>query len=238
MRPVILTTETLHHAYFVRELARLYPNLVVFEESTIADAPFPTAHPFEQKRDDHERRHWFEGEHKKCSDFAEVRAFPTVNCRAAIDSLRVLSTDVVIVFGTSRLSDEFIAALPPGTLVNLHGGNPEEYRGLDSHLWAIYHSDFGALTTVLHTVEPELDSGNIIGTLPVLLRRGMLISQLRQANTETALNLALSGLQCFQEHGRFSSRPQRQKGRYYSFMPAVLKGICEMRFDRHCERSI
>lgn len=235
MRPVILTTETLHHAYFVRELARLYPNLVVFEETTLSVASFPTAHPFEQKRDDHERQHWFEGEHRKCSDFAEVRTFETVNSPRAIEDLSRLRPDVVLVVGTGRLSREFIAAAPVGALVNLHGGDPEEYRGLDSHLWATYHGDFGALTTVLHTVAPELDSGDIVAALAVPLQRGMLISQLRQANTAAALQLALWGLEYFRAHRRFASRPQRRAGRYYSFMPAVLKGICEKKFQRHCE---
>ena len=35
--------------------------------------------------------------------------------------------------------------------------------------------------------------------------------------------------------GRVMSRPQRMRGRYYSFMPSVLKAQCERRFDAYCE---
>jgi hypothetical protein len=37
-----------------------------------------------------------------------------------------------------------------------------------------------------------------------------------------------------QETGTIVSRPQRQAGRYYSFMPAVLKAMCVDKFQRYC----
>ena len=47
-------------------------------------------------------------------------------------------------------------------IFNLHGGDPEKYRGLDSHYWSIYHNDFKSLITTLHKVRPILDTGEIV----------------------------------------------------------------------------
>ena len=46
-------------------------------------------------------------------------------------------------------------------IFNLHGGNPEEFRGLDSHYWSIYHNNFN-LYSCLHKLSYKLDDGDII----------------------------------------------------------------------------
>ena len=46
--------------------------------------------------------------------------------------------------------------------INLHGGDPEKYRGLDSHLWSIYHEDWASLVSTLHVVSKDLDAGDSI----------------------------------------------------------------------------
>ena len=76
----------------------------------------------------------------------------------------------------------------PEKIFNLHGGDPQRYRGLDTHLWAIYHKDFGGLVTTLHIL-PKLDDGDIVsmGTLPV--SKDMPLYALRKVNTEVCVNL-------------------------------------------------
>lgn len=100
-------------------------------------------------------------------------------------------------------------------------------------MWAIYHRDFGALTTTLHRLNTEIDDGEIIlqGTLPV--SRGMRISAPRRHNTEVCVDLALGVLDMLARRGRVPSRSQRCRGRYYSFMPAPLKTICQERFENY-----
>ncbi len=143
--------------------------------------------------------------------------------------------DALVVFGTGRLG-EAVIGLSPDAAVNLHGGDPEDYRGLDTHLWAIYHGDFPSLVTTLHRLAPTLDSGEIIQSLPLPLERGMALHELRRVNTEICLRLTLAALDDFKRRGRFVGRQQRRIGRYYSFMPAVLKPLCVERFARHTER--
>ncbi len=231
MRLVVLTTETLHHAYFVRELGETHPIAMVICETRQAVPPFETHHPFEDERDDHEREVWFNGKPLSLADLAETVTVESANDRKAVGLLRKVGPDVVVVFGTGRLSPDVIAICPDG-VVNLHGGDPEEYRGLDTHLWAIYHHDYGGLVTTLHRLNSEIDAGDIIGKLPIPLAPDTRLCQLRRRNTEVCVRLVREALAAYHTDGKFDSRPQAKAGRYYSFMPTVLKELCRVRFEK------
>ncbi len=234
MRLIVLTTETPHHAYFVREVARRHVLERVLIETGGVSAPYETRHAFEDTRDAREQAHWFDGHEASISDFAESETFTSLNGADAVARLRGLSADAIIVFGTRRLNPEVIATCPDG-MINLHGGDPEHYRGLDTHLWAVWHGDFAGLITTLHRVNPELDDGDIVGRQSITLEPGMTLADLRRANTEVCLALSLAALRDFATDGRFDSQPQGGRGRYYSFMPAALKDVCCNRFARHVE---
>jgi len=82
------------------------------------------------------------------------------------------------VFGTGVLRAEVLEVQPRKTL-NLHGGDPEEYRGLDTHLWAIYEEKFSALVTTLHRVDKGIDTGEIVERTALRLKKSMELFQLR-----------------------------------------------------------
>ena len=208
-----LTTDTVHHRYWAWRLAEAGLLEHVVLERRRAVAPFATHHPFEDERDRYE---------------AEVLAAPAWAELAPVTEVESVDESAPgaglgVVFGTGRIGPALIAAYG-GRLLNLHGGDPEAYRGLDTHLWAVYHGDFGALVTTLHAVDAELDTGAIVARAAIPLPEELF--QLRAANTEVcvALTLALS-----QEDPIAS--PQRERGRYYSFMPSVLKDVCLRRWS-------
>ena len=226
MRIDVLTTETPHHAYFVRRLAEAGVLGQVWLERASAQAPFPTAHPFEAERDAYERAVLLEGDDAPI----DGRAVESVNDP---EVARTLSGDLAVAFGTGLIRPPLIAAVAPGRLVNLHGGNPEEYRGLDTHLWAVYHRDFANLVTTLHHVDPGLDTGAIVAQAQIALAPGAGLHELRARNTELCLALVLSAARTLETVGELLSRAQVRRGRYYSFMPAVLKEVCVARFAEH-----
>ena len=234
MALVVLTTQTPHHAYFVRELTRDVPVAACLLETRPVSAPYPTAHPFEGERDLYERELWFGGGGEELSDHAECHRVERCNDAVAVALLTRLRPRVTVVFGTARLSPAVIAAA--GEIVNLHGGDPRDYRGLDTHLWAVWHDDFDGLVTTLHDLTAELDAGAIVGHGKVPLRPGMRLAELRAANTELCLALTRRALAERRRDGRFIAVPQRRKGRYYSFMPTALKEACVRKFKRHTER--
>jgi hypothetical protein len=235
MRICILTTETLHHAHYVRHLAVEVPDILVLCETRGLPHPYETAHPFEAAREVYERALWFGSGPANLADLAPTEAFPTLNAEAPRERIRRFEPDLIVSFGVGRLDGDMIA-LGGNRLLNLHGGDPESYRGLDTHLWAIWHRDFGALVTTVHRVSPGLDEGEIVGIQPVPIAPGLQLHQLRAANTETCIALTRLAIDQLGEGGAILSRPQRSAGRYYSAMPTALKEVCVGRFSRWTER--
>ncbi|MBL4614791.1 MAG: hypothetical protein JKY27_07960 [Magnetovibrio sp.] len=235
MKLGIFTTDTLHHAYFVQQLSLQYADLVVFEQTRQVAAPFDCAHAFEAQRDAFECEAWFDGHATSLADVCTPRRYQTLNTPDAIADIQSAALDAIVVFGTGKLSADVIQVCN-NTIVNLHGGDPETYRGLDTHLWAIYHEEFADLITTLHTLSEELDDGRIISALPIALYPGMALHQLRKANTEVCVRLSLEAMAEFIKNKAFISRPQRSRGRYYSFMPSALKDICVRKFIKHTAR--
>jgi methionyl-tRNA formyltransferase len=227
---VLLTTDTAHHRFFAKALAERHQLRGILVETACSTPPFETFHPFEKRRDEYERDvllgralHPFEA-------VAPVKSVQNVNDAETLAALQQWGTEVIIVFGTGRLGLPIIQAAPHACL-NLHGGNPEDYRGLDSHLWAIYHRDFANLVTTLHHVDQGIDTGAIVGQECLNVARTEL-HELRTLNTKACVILtqrALDGLQ----GGPLPSRPQARKGRYYSFMPRVLKDIGLQYFEHY-----
>jgi hypothetical protein len=225
----LLTTDTTHHTYFAWKLAERFPLAAIVVEQRTVQPPFETFHPFEAERDAYESDVLLGGLDGGLDAIAPILTVDTVNGAAA--ALHELGPDVTLVFGTGRLAPEAIAAAP--ACLNLHGGNPEEYRGLDTHLWSIYHGDFEGLVTALHVVEPELDAGDLVDVDPIPLFRGMHLYELRSRNTQVCVGLALRALEQLDASGTVARRRQSRRGRYYSFMPAVLKDRCVRQFEQH-----
>lgn len=236
MRICVLTTETPHHVRFVQALTDAGHDVMALMETRSIRPPYPTAHSFETERDAYERDLWFGGRSTRMDEIVACQTFADINQPDCLAAMQDFDAPLVVSFGTGLLRAELIAAAGD-RLVNLHGGDPEHYRGLDTHLWAIWHRDFAALSTCLHRVAATLDAGEIIACLPVPLAPAMDLVRLRAANTETCINLTDLAIRQLATAGRLLSRPQRLVGRYYSFMPADLKAQCVERFSRYT-RSI
>lgn len=232
MRLIVLTTGAVRRRYFVERLQERFPIARVYVETRDPKPPFPVDHPLDAARKAHEKRRWYDGEPPGFETIAEVEQHQSLNEAKAVASLRAIRPDIALVYGTGPLSRAVIQACPDG-FVNFHNGDPEEYRGLDCHLWPVYHRDFAALRMTLHRIEAELDTGDIVDRRPVPLAPGMPLAELRRAASELAVDMALDAVGAFKRDSRFAARPQARKGRYYSWMPAVLKDICVRAFARH-----
>jgi len=231
---ILFTTDSTHHKYFVQELTNYYPINYIILEQNILSPPFSTYHKFEDERNAYERDIFFNNKTVSFENFAPVFKTNSVNDDICIKFLTNIQPDIVVVFGTRKLALKTIENLSCN-IINLHGGDPEMYRGLDSHLWAIYHNDFNMLTTTLHHLNEHLDDGDIILQMPIKIHHGMSIHQLRHYNTDVCIKITVSGLDMYKRYGHFINRTQKTKGRYYSFMPAILKSICLEKFNKYTE---
>lgn len=215
-------------------LAERFRLEAIFVEVAPAQPSFDTEHPYEAQRDAFERDVLLKGRVRTLKECAPVRYFESVNMPEAVAALRSLEPDVVLVFGTGKLLPP-VMQVPSRACLNLHGGNPEHYRGLDSHLWAIYHKDFGNLVTTLHHVDEGLDSGAIVFQSEITLGRGTALHELRGLNTEVGVRLSMLALQSLEAMGWLPFRRQVSRGRYYSFMPGALKEECVRKFRAYTE---
>jgi len=235
---LILTTDTVHHAFFVKKISDFFSNVCVYVEKTSNHKyPFATDHPFERRRDHYELEKWFGGRVVRISEITYTKSFDDLNSALAIDALSRETVDIVVTFGTRFLKKEVID-LFPGKIFNLHGGDSSRYRGLDSHLWAIYHKDFGSLITTLHYLEQNLDAGSIIMQGEIKVGKGMSIESLRSVNTELCITMTCNLIDCISRFNAVPSRKLWNLGRYYSAMPTEFKEVCVSRFNTYTQYII
>ena len=233
MNVSLLTTETIHHNFFIREILKLDCDLSVFVETRKTSTfNYETYHPYEVERDKYELNRWFNGSNIPTSQIYSVKQVDNVNSNFAISLIKDSNPDLIIVFGTGLIKKKLID-LYPEKLINLHGGNPTKYRGLDSHLWTIYHKDFNNLITTLHKVDQGLDTGEIIIQSKIPLCSKDSLVTLRAKNTEVCINLCEYAINMYKKDKKFLSIPQLERGRYYSAMPSVLKTICIKNLENH-----
>ena len=234
-RIVLLSTDTPHHRYFINALER---NGLRFEsylfETERVEPPFAVGPLFERDEHAFEVATFFRDLPSSLDD-SRVRICGRIGKEEGLALLDAIRPDFGVVFGTGRLPQEVITRFPDG-LVNIHRGITENYRGLDSDLWAIYHGDYAALGVTIHRVDKNLDTGAVVAQQHMPIRRGMRTWQIRYYTTLIATKLVEQVLHAYLE-ARLTDRPLKSIGRYYSFMPLALKREVANKFDRYCEGS-
>jgi methionyl-tRNA formyltransferase len=229
---VFLTTQTTHHTHFVRQMQSHGDVAGCVLEVAGVEAPFEIGHEYLDKQHTHEVCEFFGGVEHQIVDLTPAVLVSSINDPAAIEAVRAWQPDMTIAFGVRQLSVSTINRIP-GIVLNLHGGDSEEYRGLDTLLWAIYHADFGSLVATLHAVAPTLDTGDIVGRQRIPLRRGMLLHELRAATTDVCIELVRDAVYSLKSSGELNFTKQKKRGRYYSFMPSALKDHVKCQFEKY-----
>jgi len=106
--------------------------------------------------------------------------------------------------------------------LNVHMGIAEKYRGLDSNLWAFYHHDYKSIGVTLHKLDRRLDTGQVFKSQSLTINKKTKIWLLRYLESDLAVKLLKMALNSFGKK-KLILRRQKKIGRYYSFMPAVIK---------------
>ena len=234
MKIIIFTTNTPHHLYFVKNISKQHRISATILEKKILSPPFNTYHPFEDLRDEYEKIELLEGLNLEFDDFSKTIEHDNINDKECVKYISKQKPDVIVTFGTGIIKKAIIDKCPNG-IINLHGGDPQQYRGLDSHLWAIYHKDFSQIKVSLHRLNEAIDDGDIIGQKSIQITKDLELYMLRSKNTKVCISLTLSALNKFSKKGLFQFTPQKSIGRYYSFMPSVLKETCLYNFNSYLE---
>ena len=166
------------------------------------------------------------------TDICENFEVNSINDKKTIDFIKRYRPNVVLVFGTRKIKPN-ILDICKGKIYNFHGGNPEYYRGLDTNLWAIYHSQYSFLCTCLHEIDEKFDNGKIFGIKKINLKKNLKIFKLRSINTENCVLLANKLIKKISNRNLIVLKKQKHKGRYYSAMPSILKEQCVIKFNNY-----
>jgi len=234
---VILTTDTTHHRYFVHQLQKRFAVSSVIIEHTSAKANPQIKEDITSLQTEFEISHWTIASLLPLNNYVETLNVTNVNSELSLEYIKRKKPAFIILFGTRKVSMKIVELAEIGC-INLHGGNPQYYRGLDSHLWAIYHRDWNNLNVTLHYVDHDLDSAPIISQSDLPISKNMKLCQLRASTTEVCVKLTELALLSQYNLGWIPSSRQYLKGRYYSAMPNELRTICISRFESYTKEYV
>ena len=230
MNIAIFTTNTPHHNYFLQEITKKEEIKLVFFEKKKIKFKFKTSHPFEKKRNTYEKNLIAKSKKYLKQNYKKINVF-SINDISVQKKLIKNQIDLIFVFGTGKIKKKLINKYK-NKILNFHGGNPEEYRGLDSHLWSIYHSDMNNICSCLHVVDEKIDNGKIIFRKKINLNKNDKLYKLQIINTKTCVKIFFNYLNLLKRKKKIKLVSQKKKGKYYSAMPTCLKSICLKKFNK------
>tara|TARA_E500000178_G_scaffold347209_1_gene400100 strand:+ start:124 stop:837 length:714 start_codon:yes stop_codon:yes gene_type:complete len=231
MNLVILTTVTTHHLFFIKSI--LNRNINVFaciETNNKNNYSFSTKHIIDRKIIDYEASNWFNNKLPKIEDVCDNLIIKNINDEKTLEYIKKINPGLILVFGTGLIHNHIISNYK-NLIFNFHGGDPQYYRGLDTNLWAIYHSDYSRISTCLHKLDSKFDNGSIYGIKKIKIKKNLKLEQMRTLNTINCIKLGKDIISKFLNKKELKLRKQFQKGRYYSAMPTSLKEICHKKFN-------
>ena len=83
----------------------------------------------------------------------------------ALEQLRQLAPELIVVAAYGRILPDEILALPPKGCINVHSSLLPKYRGAAPINWAVLNGDEETGVTIMHMAH-ELDAGDIIAQAP------------------------------------------------------------------------
>jgi methionyl-tRNA formyltransferase len=221
---IILTTKALHHFFFINEISKIADLYVVFENNSLKPN-FKTKHNYEKEQYLYEKKKWFDN--KKTQIIKKLNSINVndINDKKVTDFISTNKPDIIFSFGISKLKKNFQSAINK-KIYNFHGGDTSFYRGLDSHLWSLYHNDIRGLKVTLHEVNDKLDTGRTVFKEKLELKQTNKLYQLRSINTQICIKLAKK----FIKNGKIKKLKLSKIGRYYSFMPTQIKNVINKKY--------
>lgn len=211
MKNLILTTDTLHHKFFLKNIINLAKTVIIYETKK-PKFRYKTFHKYKNQEYKYEKKFFFENN----VPFFDTKKFKDLNHKKSIEFIKKGKFDNIFCFGIGKLKSNFLLAFKNTKILNFHGGNPCFYRGLDSLLWSIYKNDFKNLITTLHYVNKDLDTGDIIFKKKIRFNKNHNIYQLRSLNTLNIIELYKK----FLKQKNIKPIKQKKIGTYYSAFPA------------------
>lgn len=247
MRLGVLTTDTPHHRFFLRELNLRVSSDIEIVLGLFEEKPYPwrrraarhfrqslpnlwratILNPYVQSRRFTARQlAWEEARFFPTGDRSlpsnlQRHVVPSVNDAEAKRLICEAKPDFLFVYGTG-LVERDVFSIPALGTVNAHGGLLPGYRGLDTNLWAALEGRPDEMAVTLHKVDADYDTGEVYLQRRLGRIAGLDALTLRYHTTHTVISMTLELLQLIAA-GRLAGRTQSGVNRYYGPMPHLLK---------------
>ena len=218
---IFIGTDTLHRRFFLSKLAKLYDIKKIFFEEYKFNPSFDIKSSFDLDEKTFESNNFIVKGFEHLKD--KIERVYRGHDQLVKDYIKKEKIDLAIIFGAAKLNSEVLNLLNDYA-INVHRGIAEEYRGLDSNLWAVYHKDYNNTGVTLHKAIDILDKGDIYKQKQLIYPDNIKIYNMRYYETLLATEMITNFLSDYNNNNvKFDK--QRKEGRYYSFMPGCIKEI-------------
>jgi len=248
LRLVVLTTDTAHHRFFLRQLVAGLPAGMTLVGVGLETASYPWRANWRR----YLRRHWthpwralalnpywspvhaaraqaayeaprfFPDDSDAWPQGPAFHECPRFTTGAPAHCVDRLAPDLLFVYGTGVLP-QALFGLARIAAINAHGGLLPGYRGLDTNLWAVYEGRPQDMAVTLHHMEAGLDTGAVLAQARLDLSAALSLASLRYHTTLLCTRLALALLAAYVQ-GQPPAQPHAPAdSRYYGPMPWLLK---------------
>ena len=167
---MILTGDQIRHQWFCHQLSKNFLIPAIFAESFQYPEPTPQS---EQERVAWDwffsRRRAYENKHFCIAPEIHPKNRPEIipvsqgelNFPETLARIKSFAPDIILVYGTSILGPELLKHYPR-SILNLHVGLPQYYRGSSCNVWPIVNAELMSLGACVHRVDAGIDTGEIM----------------------------------------------------------------------------
>lgn len=162
---VILTSNAARHKYFCQVAAKHFDVRGIVSE--------PKHDYFEKQKEESDlvKQHFKNLADYESKYFADANVFPStdtllidkqkINEDTIIKWTQDHNSDVILLFGTGILNEQWMAAFP-NKIINIHLGLSPFYRGSATLFWPFYNDELAAVGVTFHIASLKVDAGDII----------------------------------------------------------------------------
>jgi methionyl-tRNA formyltransferase len=130
--------------------------------------------------------------------------------------LKMLSLDVIISIGSSRIFGKSILSIPRLGCLNVHAGMLPRYRGINPSFWVLLNREKNSAVTV-HYVNEQIDDGEIVQQDIFEVQGITRLHDIYLRVMELAPKTIIKSLTAIRNESVCTSENKRSKSTYYSF---------------------
>ena len=174
-KALVLTSNSLRHKYYAKVVSEYFDVQGVISE--------PKSNYYDKVREESKTvREHFKNLSLYEKQFFDNVSFPhdiellelqksEINNQEVVDWAKNKSIDVIFLFGTAILNDNWLIPFE-NKIVNLHLGLSPFYRGSATLFWPIYNNELECLGVTIHLAVKKVDAGNMIARIKPSLEEG------------------------------------------------------------------